>query len=103
MEIPDRAAEIVGTPFSALIPKEHRDQTSTSLQRIRRCERIEYHEGVRVKKGGGLASVALTESPNLHVNCYITKPVQLTEFPSVVKSIDFFWLALVRLPPHIEP
>jgi two-component system, chemotaxis family, response regulator Rcp1 len=40
---------------------------------------------------------------DLQANCYITKPVQLGEFLSVVKSIDDFWLALVRLPPHIEP
>jgi len=40
---------------------------------------------------------------DLQANCYITKPVQLAEFLSVVKSIDDFWLALVRLPPHIEP
>jgi CheY-like chemotaxis protein len=45
----------------------------------------------------------ILQTYNLHVNCYITKPVQLTEFLSVVKSIDSFWLALVRLPPHIEP
>jgi two-component system, chemotaxis family, response regulator Rcp1 len=43
----------------------------------------------------------ILQSYDLHVNCYITKPVQLTEFLSVVKSIDDFWLALVRLPPHI--
>ena len=40
----------------------------------------------------------ILQTYNLHVNCYITKPVQLTEFLSVVKSIDSFWLALVRLP-----
>ena len=38
-----------------------------------------------------------------HVISYITKPVQLTEFLTVVKSIDAFWPALVRLPPQIEP
>ena len=35
---------------------------------------------------------------NLHVNCYITKPVGLTEFVKVVKSIEDFWLTIVRLP-----
>ena len=35
---------------------------------------------------------------NLHANCYITKPVDLDQFIQVVKSIDDFWLTVVRLP-----
>jgi CheY-like chemotaxis protein len=35
---------------------------------------------------------------NLHVNCYITKPVGLTQFVKVVKSIEDFWLTIVKLP-----
>jgi len=35
---------------------------------------------------------------NLHVNCYITKPVGLVEFVKVVKSIEDFWLTIVKLP-----
>ena len=34
----------------------------------------------------------------LHANCYITKPVDLEQFISVVRSIDDFWLTVVRLP-----
>ena len=34
----------------------------------------------------------------LHANCYITKPVDLKGFLNVVKSIDNFWLSVVRLP-----
>jgi len=33
-----------------------------------------------------------------HANCYITKPVDLEGFLKVVKSIDSFWLSVVRLP-----
>lgn len=36
---------------------------------------------------------------NLHANCYITKPVELDQFISVVRSIDDFWLTVVKLPP----
>jgi two-component system, chemotaxis family, response regulator Rcp1 len=36
----------------------------------------------------------------LHANCYITKPVNLDGFLTVVKSIDSFWLSIVKLPPH---
>jgi two-component system, chemotaxis family, response regulator Rcp1 len=33
----------------------------------------------------------------LHANCYITKPVGLDGFLTVVKSIDNFWLSVVKL------
>jgi two-component system, chemotaxis family, response regulator Rcp1 len=38
------------------------------------------------------------KSYKLHANCYITKPVDLEQFVQVVKSIDDFWLTVVRLP-----
>jgi len=34
----------------------------------------------------------------LHANCYIAKPVDLDGFLKVVKSIDSFWLSVVKLP-----
>jgi len=41
-----------------------------------------------------------------HANCYITKPVDFQRFMEVVKSIEDFWLTVVRLPPkdgHAQP
>jgi chemotaxis family two-component system response regulator Rcp1 len=35
---------------------------------------------------------------NLHANCYVTKPVDLDQFITIVKSIEDFWLTIVRLP-----
>ena len=35
---------------------------------------------------------------NLHANCYITKPVDLDQFLSVVRAIEDFWLQVVKLP-----
>ncbi len=35
---------------------------------------------------------------DLHVNCYVTKPVDLEQFIKVVQSIETFWLTIVRLP-----
>lgn len=37
-------------------------------------------------------------SYNLHANCYITKPVDLNQFTKVVRSIEDFWLTVVKLP-----
>jgi CheY-like chemotaxis protein len=35
---------------------------------------------------------------NYNANCYITKPVDLEQFIKVVKSIQNFWLTIVKLP-----
>jgi CheY-like chemotaxis protein len=40
----------------------------------------------------------ILRSYRLHANCYITKPVGLDGFLDVVKSIDSFWLSVVKLP-----
>jgi two-component system, chemotaxis family, response regulator Rcp1 len=37
-------------------------------------------------------------SYRLHANCYISKPVDFDGFLKVVKSIDSFWLSIVKLP-----
>lgn len=37
---------------------------------------------------------------NLHANCFVTKPVDLDQFVHVVKSMEDFWLAIVKLPNH---
>jgi chemotaxis family two-component system response regulator Rcp1 len=38
------------------------------------------------------------QSYHLHANCYISKPVDLPGFLKVVRSIDNFWLTVVKLP-----
>jgi CheY-like chemotaxis protein len=35
---------------------------------------------------------------HLNANCYITKPVDLDQFMKVVKTIEDFWLTIVKLP-----
>ena len=35
---------------------------------------------------------------NLHANCYITKPVDLEQFLKIVRTIEDFWLSVVKLP-----
>jgi len=41
------------------------------------------------------------KSYNLHANCYVTKPVDLEQFMTVVKSIEDFWLGIVMLPKNV--
>lgn len=33
-----------------------------------------------------------------HANCYITKPVDLERFMEVVRTIEDFWISIVKLP-----
>ena len=40
----------------------------------------------------------ILKSYDLHANCYVTKPVDLDQFISVVRSIEDFWLTVVALP-----
>ena len=35
---------------------------------------------------------------DLNVNCYVTKPVDFELFVKVIRSIEDFWLTVVRLP-----
>jgi DNA-binding response OmpR family regulator len=41
----------------------------------------------------------IARSYHLHANCYITKPLDLNQFSKVVKTIQDFWLTIVKLPP----
>jgi CheY-like chemotaxis protein len=40
----------------------------------------------------------IVKTYELNANCYVTKPIDLEEFIGVVKLIEEFWLALVKLP-----
>ena len=40
----------------------------------------------------------ILESYRLRANAYVTKPVDLEQFLRVVRSIEQFWLEIVRLP-----
>jgi chemotaxis family two-component system response regulator Rcp1 len=40
----------------------------------------------------------ILRSYDLAANCYITKPVDLDQFIRVIKTIEAFWLTIVKLP-----
>jgi two-component system, chemotaxis family, response regulator Rcp1 len=44
------------------------------------------------------AETDIVKSYDLHANAYVTKPVDLEQFLSVIKVIEGFWLEIVRLP-----
>jgi chemotaxis family two-component system response regulator Rcp1 len=47
---------------------------------------------------GSKAGDDILKTYNRHANCYITKPVDWDQFITVVKSINDFWLTIVKLP-----
>jgi CheY-like chemotaxis protein len=44
----------------------------------------------------------ILKSYQLHANCYVTKPVDLDKFIEIVRTIEAFWLAIVKLPRQHE-
>jgi two-component system, chemotaxis family, response regulator Rcp1 len=40
----------------------------------------------------------ILKSYQLHANCYISKPVDLNKFATIIRSIEDFWLTVVKLP-----
>lgn len=48
------------------------------------------------------AEADILKSYELQANCYLSKPVQLDEFESLVRSISDFWLKMVKLPQRAQ-
>jgi CheY-like chemotaxis protein len=48
------------------------------------------------------AEADITKSYQLQANCFLSKPVQLEAFESLVRSINDFWLTRAKLPHHGE-
>jgi two-component system, chemotaxis family, response regulator Rcp1 len=48
------------------------------------------------------AEIDIVKSYQLQANCYLTKPVQLDSFETLVTSINDFWLTKVKLPQQTQ-
>jgi PAS domain S-box-containing protein len=57
------AAEIVGRPLALLVPPDHPNELPALMERLKRGERIEHYETVRVCKDGRRLDMSLTISP----------------------------------------
>jgi PAS domain S-box-containing protein len=58
-----QAAEIVGQPITIIIPPELHDEERQILERLRRGERIDHFETIRLSKEGRRIPVSITVSP----------------------------------------
>ncbi len=66
------------------------------LQEIKRDETLKHIPVVVLTTSQ--AEQDIVKSYDLYANAYITKPVDLDQFFSVVKAIEGFWLEIVKLP-----
>ena len=57
------AEEAVGKPVTILIPSDHQNEEPNILERIRRGERIDHYETIRIRKDGRSIDISLTVSP----------------------------------------
>ena len=57
------AAEIIGRPISILMPPERHDDMESILNRVRKGERVDHFETVRISKAGRRIAVSLSVSP----------------------------------------
>jgi PAS domain S-box-containing protein len=59
------ASEAIGRRISFLVPPDRLEEHSKSMERLRRGERVEHGETIRVRKDGTRVDVAITASPVL--------------------------------------
>ncbi|HYI48429.1 MAG TPA: response regulator [Allosphingosinicella sp.] len=71
------------------------------LARIKANDNLKSIPTLILTTSDAVADVA--ESYRLQANCYLSKPVQLDAFESLVKSINDFWLTQARLPQNQVP
>jgi PAS domain S-box-containing protein len=58
-----REQEVLGRPVTILIPPDRLDEEPQILDRLRRGERVDHFETIRLRKDGGALDVSLTISP----------------------------------------
>jgi PAS domain S-box-containing protein len=57
------AREAIGKPITMLIPEDRQNEEPGIIERIRKGERIDHYETVRIRKDGSKVSISLTVSP----------------------------------------
>jgi PAS domain S-box-containing protein len=57
------AEEAVGKNITLIIPTDRRDEETAILEQLRRGERVDHFETVRVRKDGALLNISITISP----------------------------------------
>lgn len=75
------------------LPKVDGFEVIAKLKSDEACKRIPI-----VVLTSSKAEEDILKSYNLHANCFITKPIDFSQFTNVIRSIENFWFAIVQLP-----
>jgi PAS domain S-box-containing protein len=94
------ADEVVGKPITVIIPPERHNEEATILGRLRRGERIEHFETVRVRRDGTTVDISLTISPISNAEGRIVGASKIARDISERKSHEAKLMALAREAEH---
>ena len=84
------ADEMIGTSITRLIPPDRQDEELEILSRIRRGERFDHFETIRLAKDGRRLKLSITVSPIKDSIGHVvgaSKPVEPTELVAVIRSL----------------
>jgi CheY-like chemotaxis protein len=100
LQISDTAVSAADSPLPQIVLLDLKLPRIGGLEVLRR---IREHERTRklvvVVLTSSLEEQDLTRAYNLHVNSYIRKPVDFTQFVEVVRQIGLYWLVQNEPPP----
>jgi PAS domain S-box-containing protein len=82
------AAEAVGRHITMIIPKDRHPEEDTVLARLRRGERVDHFETVRMRKDGTLLDISLTVSPVLDASGKVVGASKIARDISDRKAIE---------------
>jgi PAS domain S-box-containing protein len=90
------ADEMIGTPIRRLIPPDRQTEEDEILARLRRGERIEHFETVRLAKDGRRLDISVTISPLRNAAGEIVGAAKIARDISVVKATEAERLRLLE-------
>ena len=82
------SAEMIGSPIRRLIPPERQAEEDDILARLRRGERIEHFETVRIAKDGRLLDVSVTISPLRNASGAIVGASKIARDVSIARAAE---------------
>ncbi len=88
------AAEAVGQPITILIPPERLDEETEIISRLRRGDRVDHFETVRITKDGRRRNISLTVSPVLDATGRVIAASKVARDITARKQADAALVAL---------
>ncbi len=94
------AEEMIGKSIAILIPQDRSNEESAILERIKRGERVDHYETVRVRKDGSLIDISLSVSPIKDVEGKIIGASKIARDNTWKKKVEEVQRLLLRELQH---